>query len=190
MAFERGLILVLLKERLRTESLERQVDQDQMVIRAAEPDDVIGMSELLSQPKVIWGTLQLPFVSIATRKRRFEDSTRSDCVLVSVLDGKIIGSGGLHQMEESRRAHAATIGIAVHDAFAGRGVGGKLMAALLRQADNWLNIRRIEGIVWVDNYASIQLCERSGFKKEGLLKAYGWRDGSYADAFTIARLKD
>jgi putative acetyltransferase len=79
--------------------------------------------------------------------------------------------------------------MAVHDAYAGRGVGRALMAALVDQADLWLNIKRLELTVWSDNDRAIALYERFGFEREGLMCAYGWRDGAYADALAMARLR-
>jgi len=45
-----------------------------------------------------------------------------------VIEGKVIGTLGLGR-QEGRRAHAGVLGMAVHDAYAGRGAGTALMAA-------------------------------------------------------------
>ena len=79
--------------------------------------------------------------------------------------------------------------MAVHDAYAGRGAGTALLRALIDQADRWLNLTRIELTVWSDNDRAIGLYERFGFEREGLLRAYAWRDGGYVDALAMARLR-
>lgn len=161
----------------------------EILIRAAEPADVAALTEVLGQPRAVWGTLQLPFVSVETRRKRMEATGPGHTQLVAVIDGKVIGVAGLHPTDNARRAHAASIGMAVHDAYAGRGAGRALVAALVDQADRWLNLRRLELSVFADNVRAIALYERFGFEREGLLRAYAWRDGAYADALAMARLR-
>ena len=64
-----------------------------------------------------------------------------------------------------------------------------MLTALVDQADRWLNFRRLEITVFSDNTRAIALYERFGFEREGLLRAYAWRDGAYADCIAMARLR-
>jgi putative acetyltransferase len=57
------------------------------------------------------------------------------------------------------------------------------------KADRWLNIRRLELVVYTDNAPAIALYERFGFEREGLLRGYAWRDGDYADCLAMARVR-
>ncbi|MBR7618882.1 GNAT family N-acetyltransferase [Phenylobacterium sp. 20VBR1] len=159
-----------------------------ILIRAREPADLADMTELLNQPRAIWGTLQMPFVSLEARQKRAAAGSPGDLHLVAVIDGKVIGSASLNRFE-NRRVHAGSIGMAVHDAYAGRGAGTALMAGLVGQADNWLNLKRLELNVWSDNSRAIALYERFGFEREGLFRNYAWRDGAYADSVAMARLR-
>jgi putative acetyltransferase len=160
-----------------------------ILIRALEPEDMADVTEVLSQPLAIRGTLQLPFTSLADRQKRNAATPAGHVRLAAVIDGKVIGTIGLHPEANPRRAHAAAIGMAVHDAYAGRGAGSALIAAVVDQADRWLNIRRLELTVFSDNARAIALYERFGFEREGLLRAFAWRDGTYVDAITMARLR-
>ncbi len=157
-----------------------------ILIRASEPEDVPDLTEVLNQPRAVWGTMQFPFTSVAERRRKYE--ARPDTHLVAVIDGKVIGTLGLMR-NEGRRGHSATLGMAVHDAYAGRGAGTALMAAIVEQADRWLNIQRLELFVWTDNVRAIALYERFGFEREGVFRSYAWRDGAYVDAISMARLR-
>lgn len=159
----------------------------EIVVRAQEPQDMADITELLNQPRVVWGTLQLPFTSVASRIKRFENAPAGWTPLVAVIAGKVIGQAGLNRME-GRRSHVGSIGMSVHDDFAGRGVGSALLQALTEQADRWLGLKRIELTVWADNLRAIALYERFGFKHEGLHAAYALRDGEYVDALAMARL--
>ena len=53
--------------------------------------------------------------------------------------------------------------MAVHDDWAGRGVGTALMQAALDLADNWLGLTRVELTVWADNQAALALYRKAGF---------------------------
>jgi L-phenylalanine/L-methionine N-acetyltransferase len=165
------------------------MNKNEICIRAMEPEDMAAIADVFSQPRAIWGTMQVPFVSVDERRKRRAAAPHWQSQLVAVIEGRVVGTAGLHPNDNRRRAHAASIGMAVHDDFAGRGVGTALLSALLTQADRWLNYSRVELTVWSDNAAAIALYERHGFEREGLLRAYGWRDGAYADAITMARLR-
>jgi putative acetyltransferase len=164
------------------------MSQDDILIRAAEPEDMPDLTEVWNQPRAIWGTLQLPFTSLAARRKRFEARSANETVLVAVIEGKVIGSLGLARYE-NRRAHVGSLGMAVHDAYAGRGAGSALMAAAIGQADNWLNLKRLELSVFTDNARAIALYERFGFEREGVSRAHAWRDGAYVDTLLMGRLR-
>ncbi|MEO8925856.1 MAG: GNAT family N-acetyltransferase [Caulobacteraceae bacterium] len=165
------------------------MSQETILIRAFEPEDIPALTEILNQPSGLSGTLQLPYVSVAARRKRQEARTGADTQLAAVIEGKVIGWADLRPERNPRRAHAASFGMAVHDAYVGRGAGRALMAALTDQADRWLNFRRLELTVFSDNARAIALYERFGFEREGLLRAYAWRDGTYADCLVMARLR-
>ena len=160
-----------------------------ILIRAVEPEDMPDLTEAWNQPLAVWGTLQLPFTSLEARRKRHETSAPGHTRLVAVIDGKAIGMAGLHPADNVRRAHTASIGMAVHDAYAGRGAGSALMAALINQADRWLNLKRLELNVYADNARAIALYERFGFEREGVFRNYAWRDGAYVDSLAMARLR-
>ena len=127
-----------------------------IVVRGQEPEDIAGLTELLNQPRAIWGTLQLPHTSVAARRARSEGPSpgRPATRLVALIDGKVVGSLGLDRFE-GRRAHVGAFGMAVHDDFAGLGVGTALMQAMIDQADRWLGLIRLELTVWADNVRAI-----------------------------------
>jgi putative acetyltransferase len=160
-----------------------------ILVRAAEPADIPALTEVMNQPRAVWGTLQTPLMPQALREHTasFTDINRRQ--LVAVIDGRVVGSLGLYREPYHRRSHTASIGMAVHDAFAGRGVGTALMAAVVDLAERWWNVRRLELHVYVDNARAIALYERFGFEREGLMRAYAWRDGEYVDSLAMARLR-
>lgn len=160
-----------------------------IAVRPYEPRDLPDLHEAWSQPRAVFGTLLDPAVSAAEREKRFANPPPGMAHFVALVEGKAVGSASLHRQERHRRSHAGDIGMAVHDAYAGRGVGTALLAALVDLADNWWNLRRIELDVYADNARAIALYERFGFEREGLRRAFAWRDGGYVDSLSMARLR-
>lgn len=158
-------------------------------VRPVEPEDWPDINEMLAQPRVIAGTLQLPFRSLAFHRQRLEKNDPARPHLGAVIDGKLVGDIMLVKAANERRAHAASFGMCVHDAYQGRGVGSALLSALLELTDRWLNIRRMELTVFADNARAIGLYERHGFEREGLHRDYAFRDGAFIDALAMARLR-
>jgi len=159
-----------------------------LLIRAARHDDCEALTELVNLPGFRAGTLRLPYQSIE-ETRKWLASERADFLnIVAVLDGKVIGQAGLDRYSR-RRSHVAGLGIGVHDAHQGKGVGTALMREIIDVADNWLGLRRLELTVFADNTAAIRLYEKFGFEPEGLRRAFAFRAGNYADALAMARVR-
>lgn len=161
-----------------------------ILIRHAEPGDYEGTRDVMSQPRALADTLQLPHPSLEMWKKRLADQKDTDKMLVAVIDGRVVGMLGLHQSYPSmRRRHAYGIGMAVHDDFTRRGVGTALMAAAIDLADNWFQVQRLELTVYVENAAAIALYRKFGFEIEGTHKRYAFRNGTFTDSHTMARIR-
>jgi putative acetyltransferase len=161
-----------------------------ITVRAREMRDLEAIAEVMNCPGVVYGTLQLPMRSLEDRREWFTQRLPGTHSLVAEVDGRVVGQLGLHQDRNPRRRHCASIGMAVHDDFQGRGIGSALMAAMLDLADNWLDLRRIDLTVYADNPAAVHLYEKFGFVIEGTLRNYAFRNGAYVDAYAMARLRE
>ena len=159
-----------------------------LLIRAREPGDWQEIAALRALPRVRWGTLALPFVSEDATRKFLENPPDGRTGIVAVLDRKLVGTADVTR-DKGRRCHVGHIGICVHDDFHGRGIGSCLMTALVDTADNWLNLRRLELVVFVDNAPAIRLYRKFGFEVEGTRRAVAFRDGAFVDDFMMARIR-
>jgi L-phenylalanine/L-methionine N-acetyltransferase len=159
-----------------------------LTIRAREPSDWEEIAALTELPKVRWGTLRLPYTRKDQWRKWMENPSENRTGIVAVLEGRILGSADIHQYE-GRRRHVGGVGMSVHDDFQRRGIGSALAAALVDIADNWLDLKRLELTVYVDNEPAIRLYQKFGFEVEGTCRGYAFRDGQYVDSFAMARLR-
>ncbi len=161
-----------------------------ITIRRAEPDDYEALQKILSGPRAVWGTLQLPYPSVDMWRKRLAEPPEGLISLVACVEGDVIGHLSLHTYPNRiRRRHAADIGMTVRDDWQGKGVGSALMQAAVELADKWMDISRLELTVWVDNEPAVRLYKKFGFVVEGTLKQYGFRDGKFVDTYIMARLR-
>jgi putative acetyltransferase len=157
-------------------------------IRARTPADAPGILALHNMPGYRFGTLRTPHHTIEEIRRHIESPPANNIGLVAVMDGRIVGDVGLNRYL-NRRAHVGSIGMGVHDAYHGRGIARALIGEALAIADRWLNLKRMELTVYTDNEKAIRLYERNGFVKEGYLRQFAFRDGEFADAYSMARFR-
>ena len=165
-------------------------DKTGIRIRAMRADDWRDLHEIWTYPKVCWGTLQLPFQSEDEVRKKVENPPEGLYRLVAEVEGKVVGATTLHRGRSPRVQHVAGCGLSVHPDYWNRGVGSALIAAIVDLADNWLDLKRIELTVFVDNGAAIHVYEKFGFVIEGTKRKYAFREGEYVDTHVMARVRD
>ncbi len=161
-----------------------------ITIRHTEPGDAEAVAKIFAGPKVIWGTLQVPYPSVESWRKRLAEPPDGFLSLVACVDGEVVGQIGLETFpNRPRRRHAGAIGMMVRDDWQGKGVGTALMQAAVDLADKWLNLYRLELDVYTDNEPAIKLYKKFGFQVEGTRIGEAFRDGKYVDTFAMARVR-
>lgn len=162
-----------------------------ITVRASTLADAQSMQLMMSEPAVYAQTLREPFGSLSFWQKRLQDADENEHVhsMVAECDGEFAGHAILVREKNVRRSHVAMLGISVKTHYQRRGIGRRLLQELVNLADNWLNIRRIELTVFVDNTGAIALYESCGFVVEGRAVGFALRNGEYMDALMMARIK-
>ncbi|MCA9023791.1 MAG: GNAT family N-acetyltransferase [Planctomycetaceae bacterium] len=162
-----------------------------ILLRHVESRDSIALQDIYSDPDAYGGTLQTPYPTEDTWKRRIESLPEGSVSLVAESDGKIIAHGAVICAARSpRRKHVGQLGIVVHRDWRQQGVGSTLLAALIDTAENWLNLSRIELDVYTDNAPAIALYKKHNFQTEGTHPHYAFRNGEYVDCYSMARIRE
>ena len=158
-----------------------------VVIRAVRIDDAGAIHEMRQQPSILAYTAALPSDRIEKTRSRIEGFDSNDHVLVAEVEGRVVGLAGLHVLRGKQR-HVADLGMMVHDAFQGRGIGRQLLMAVLDVADSHLGLIRVELEVLSDNARAVKLYESCGFAHEGRKRKAFRHRGCYEDLLVMARV--
>lgn len=161
----------------------------EIIVRRSEPEDAAAIKAIYECENAYSQTLQLPLPSVKDWQGRMADVPENVYSFVAEIEGKLVGNLGFEICKNPRRRHAGHFGMGVMDDYQGQGVGSALLAALVKLADQWLNLKRIELTVYTDNESAIALYKKFGFEIEGESKDFAFRDGVYVNAYHMARVR-
>jgi putative acetyltransferase len=169
-------------------SLERPDTSIQ--IRHAEPKDATALHQLFTEPSIAQSTVGLPVAPAQAVVQGIAASGEGHYSLVAThATDEVVGFLGLTVSPTPRLHRSAKIGpVAVRPTLKGKGIGSRLMATAIDLADNWLNLHRLELLVFTNNPAAIALYQKFGFEIEGTLRDLAFQSGQYVDAHIMARL--
>jgi L-phenylalanine/L-methionine N-acetyltransferase len=159
-----------------------------LTVRAIDVADAADIADIYAHESVIANTAQIPLRGGQFWMGFWKSKDAGAVELVCEVDGRAVGHLGILMNAAPRRKHVATFGIAVHPDFQGRGVGNALVAEMLRLADNWLNLVRVELTVASDNIRAMGLYRKHGFVVEGEALYDNFRAGKFTHSTSMARI--
>ena len=106
----------------------------------------------------------------------------------SVGDGALIGTIGFYDIEWANQGAWLGMGIGERDAW-DQGYGTEALHLALQYAFDELNLHRITLTVIAYNERAIAMYERAGFRREGVLREFGQRDGGRYDMYLYGLLR-
>jgi putative acetyltransferase len=160
----------------------------EVIIRPVREDDAEALWHISQQEGVIETTLSLPSDRYEQRLATLRGLGPDHHWLVAVAEDQVVGLAGL-DVGRGRLRHSGHVFLFVARDWQRRGVGTRLLQALLDLADNWLLLRRVELTVFVDNQRAKRLYERLGFEVEGLRKLSVIAEGQIKDEYLMARYR-
>ncbi|MEV4605898.1 GNAT family N-acetyltransferase [Neorhizobium sp. LMR1-1-1.1] len=109
--------------------------------------------------------------------------------MVAVADGRVVAWCDIRRAARDAQAHCGTLGMGIIPGYRDRGLGRRLIAAVL-DASRAAGLRRIELNAHADNLRAIALYEKVGFEHEGIARHAVKIDGHYIDSVKMALLFD
>ncbi len=116
---------------------------------------------------------------------------RPNALFLTAWDGtELIGSIDFHGGARRRTAHTGEFGLVVRRSHWGRGIGSRLLDALLAWARASAVVTKIKLRVRADNLAAIALYQARGFIEEGRFRAELVIDDAPVDVLAMAWFPD
>lgn len=160
---------------------------ERLLLRPLMPGDVDDIFSIFSLPEVT---------------RYYEIDTMTDiCQATTLLDhfiasgrlgicmrgnDTLIGSCGLFAFNAPY--FSASLGYDLSPEYWGRGIMNEALKALFGYGYSSLGMNRLNALVYPDNKASINVLKRLGFKKEGVMREFGYWKGAFHDMSLYALL--
>jgi len=155
-----------------------------IALRSLEPADWPAVRA------IYWEGIRSGLASFETAVPDWEDWDADHLAeprLVATVGGEVAGWAALAPVS-ARRCYCGVAENSVYVAreHHGRGVGRRLLEALLRDAEA-VGIWTVQSQIFPENRASLALHERSGFRVVGVRERLGKRDGLWRDVYLIER---
>ncbi len=130
-------------------------------------------------------TLLEAFPLPQTREFLLDLMEKGDPVFVALANGGVVGWCDIRRYPFPAHSHRGTLGMGVVPDYRGRGIGARLIDQALTRAFA-TGFVRVELSVRADNQRAVQLYEKVGFVREGLLRDAVFVDGEFHNTIAMA----
>jgi Sortase and related acyltransferases len=119
---------------------------------------------------------------------RWDSAHRKDCRLVALINGQVVGWIALSYVSgRCVFAGVAEVSIYIHPDFQRKGVGDKLLEALIKESE-LRGIWTLQSGIFPENTASMRLHQKHGFRIVGIYEKMGkMDDGRWRDVAMLER---
>jgi phosphinothricin acetyltransferase len=166
-------------------------DMPMIRIRDAGPEDTMALAVIYNQGIVDRvATLETEERSPEERGAWLAGRGPRHPVLVAEVDGEVVGFGSLNVFNPRKAYdHVADFSLYVERSWRGKGVGRRLLQALIDRArQNGFHKMVLSAFPF--NKAGMSLYQRHGFQVVGVFKEQGLLDGRWVDTIIMEKLLD
>ena len=160
-----------------------------IAIRAAEPADADAIAVIYNQGiEDRLATLETQTRTAEERRGWLAARGVRHPVLVGEASGRIVGWGSLNSFNpRPAYDHVADFSVYVERAWRGRGVGRRLLEALVARGRE-LGYHKLVLAAFPFNVAGVALYRRLGFTDVGVYREQGQLDGTWVDVIVMEKL--
>jgi RimJ/RimL family protein N-acetyltransferase len=163
-----------------------------ITLRKILESDKEEMVKLLNNENVSRFTSdRIPFPCSISDANKFYEVVKSsnDLFFAIDLNGKIIGTLGLHHQLLPNNAHNLEIGYWIGEPYWGKGYGREVVKLGLDAAFSQPGICRVFARVFQGNAASEKILLKNGFELEGELKQHIFKRGKFLNERVFGKIK-
>jgi len=166
---------------------------EKVLLRAIEESDSELLLEMINDPEIerAVGGWSFPSSSYSHNewfKRQATSTNALRCIIESLLDGQAVGMTSLTDIDHKNGTASSSVKLSKNGHGKGYGIDGH--RAILAYAFEELRLNCINASVLEDNVVSLKMCEKLGFKTEGVLRQRVFKQGKYLNVISLSLLRD
>jgi L-amino acid N-acyltransferase YncA len=164
-------------------------DKAAIYIRDAVADDAAALAVIYNQGIVDRiATLETEERTPEERRAWLDARDSRHPVIVAVADGQMVGFGSLNVFNPRKAYdHVADFSIYIERSWRGKGVGSRLLQALIQRARQ-IGYHKLVLSAFPFNEGGVALYKKFGFQVVGIYKEQGLLDGRWVDTIIMERL--
>jgi len=155
-----------------------------------EADKLLSLiNDLCGQTDFLLSSPEDRSTSVEDEQKWLKDNIEGkDYLIVAYVDSKMIGDCSLNFFRHIKDKHRCCIGIAIDQAYWGKGIGSLMFDEMINIASNTPGIEQIELDFVEGNDRAKHLYETKGFKVTGSIpRAIKQKDGTYFDEYHMVK---
>lgn len=164
-----------------------------VILRSVEEEDLEMLRELTNSPDFEQMIVGWSFpISKKDQEKWYQNCQNGLAKIQYVIETEQDGAVGLIGLRDLDWKNGSASGLGMRIAkreIRTRGLATDAWMTLLRYAFNELRLNRINGAALSYNKASLRVCEKVGFKIEGVQREAVYKNGKYEDVVMLACLK-
>lgn len=160
-----------------------------VTVRPARLDDLNTITEIYNEAILTTdATFDTEPKTDAEQRAWFAGHGSKNPILVAELDGVVVGWASLSEWSP-RRAYADTaeVSLYVKQEFRGRGVGRRLLEAVVCEGEK-VGLHTVIARITESNQESVHLHERAGFEHIGVMREVGQKSGKLLDVCLMQKI--
>jgi diamine N-acetyltransferase len=170
----------------------RVLESKRLLIKPIEEEDLQYLLELRWEQSIMNYLIHEP-LSLANQKKWFSSLSSKDIPFLIWLksdNNKYHRAGTVGLYNINTRHQRAIWRVRLDPLYQGKGIAYEAVNLVLDYGFNTLNINKIISDSFADNQAIVNLSQKLGFKKEGLLKKHYFHKGEFRDAIQFGLLRE
>jgi len=157
-----------------------------MTLRPMRPSDGDALHAVWGDAEAMrywdWPPMKSVAVTRNVVKRQCEEAKHGEAIYWAMcIEGRRDPIGACDLSEIDTHHRRGEIGFLVAREFWGHGYAVEAMRAVVGYATNALKLERLSARTHTGNEACVSLLKRLGFRHEGTLRAFVWREGTRRD---------
>jgi ribosomal-protein-alanine N-acetyltransferase len=118
-----------------------------------------------------------------------DDASRMYMAICETKTDEFIGYTSLHEIDHIH-GKCFWSGLKIVPQIAGRGYGTEVALLILRYVFEELRMIRCRGECLIDNHAMKKLLDKVGYKTEGVMRNYAYKNGTAKDCYLLSVVTD